>query len=226
MNVLQETGHQYLSSTALPPNNSSASSTQPRIMRNSILRRTSPMIIQGSRPSATPSVIPSLQRARNHLAGSIANVEPVSCEVPGNNCSNEKQQPDITGQIRMLGNSVEPRLPVGEVLRRIRTNEQKSAHVDEYLGKPTSASGTSKDEAFFDNAQNMERKLLNHVSLEQKEKKSSVRKEMETALQYNINQNDQDIDDEVSILKNFSRNFYFIFLGIFRSLKTRFLLKI
>ncbi|KAL4001691.1 P-loop containing NTP hydrolase pore-1 family protein [Acanthocheilonema viteae] len=189
VNVLQETGHQYLPSAAL--------NAHPRIIRNSVLRRTSPVSVQGSRPGAiTTRMIPSLQRARSHLAGSIAGIKPISCpEISGNNCGNEKRELDTAGQIRVLGNSVESRLPVGEVLRRIRINEQKPAHADEYRRRSIGGSGTSKDEVSLDNSRNTERKLLSHV-LEQKEKKSSVRKEMETALKYRITQNDQDIDDE------------------------------
>uniref|UniRef100_A0A0R3RFZ8 AAA_34 domain-containing protein n=1 Tax=Elaeophora elaphi TaxID=1147741 RepID=A0A0R3RFZ8_9BILA len=193
VNVLQETGHQYLPSAALRPNNTSVSNPQSRI---SVLRRTSPVTVQGSRPSVTTTrVIPNLQRARSSLAGSIASIKPISCEVSGNNCNNEKRQLDAAGRIRLLGNSVEPRLPVGEVLRRIRMSEQKPSLVDEYRGRTTDSSGTSKDEVFLDNSRGTERQILNHV-LEQKEKKKSVRNEMETAMQYRITQNDQDIDDE------------------------------
>ncbi|EFO21446.2 hypothetical protein LOAG_07043 [Loa loa] len=196
VNVLQETGHQYLPSAALRPNSISASNTQPRIIRNSVLRRTSPVTVQGSRPTAaTTRVVPNLQRARSHLAGSIATMKPNASDASKNNCNNEKRQFDATSRIRVLGNSIEPRLPVGEVLRRIRVTEQKPSHADECRGRTAGGSGTSKDEVFFDNSRTNERKLLNHV-LEQKERKSSVRNEMETAMQYRINQNDQDIDDE------------------------------
>uniref|UniRef100_A0A1I8EFT4 Uncharacterized protein n=1 Tax=Wuchereria bancrofti TaxID=6293 RepID=A0A1I8EFT4_WUCBA len=186
VNILQETGHQYLPSAALQPNITSASNAQARIIRNSILRRTSPVTVQGPRSTVTTArVIPNLQRARSHLTGSIASMKPISPSTSGNNCNNGKRQLDATGRIRMLGNLVEPRLPVGEVLRRIRVNERKLSHSDEYRG-----SGTSKDEVFFDNSSTMERKLL-----DQKEKKS-VRNEMETALQCRFTQNEQEIDDE------------------------------
>lgn len=236
MNLVQERGHQYLPSAALRLNSTSTSNTQPRIIRNSVLRRKSPVIVQGSRTGTTTAhVIPNLQKARCHLAGSIASIKPLSCDVSRNNC-NEKRQPDTTGKIRVLENLVEPRLPVGELLRRFRMNEQKPVQSNEYRGR--AASGTSKDEVFFENPRNAERKVVNHV-LEQKEKKSSVRKEMEIALQYRITENDQDIDDEVYLsyppnvtifflLEIFFKNsFYFVSdFSKFGKGETAFLLKI
>ncbi|VDK85282.1 unnamed protein product [Onchocerca ochengi] len=190
VNILQETGHQYLPSAALRPNNTFTANAQPRIIRNSILRRTSPVTVQGSRTVTTVArVMPNLQRARSHLAGSIANLKSVSSETSGNNCNDDKRQLDATGRIHIFGNSVEPRLPVGEVLRRIRIADQKLSHADGRHGRTTNDNGTSKDEVFFD-SRITERKLSNQ------EKKSSVRNEMETALQYRIPENVQDIDDE------------------------------
>lgn len=212
---MQETGHQYLPSGALRPNNTSASNAQPRIIRNSVLRRTSPVTVQGSRPTPiTARVIPNLQRARNSLAGSIASMKPMSSEASGNNCNNEKRQLDTTGRIRVLGNSVESRLPVGEVLRRIRMTEQKPSHSNEYRGRAAGGSGTSKDEVLSDNSRTTERKLLNQV-LEQKERKSSVRNEMEAALQYRVTQNDQDIDDEVQLLLLSDTTIFFAIFKLF-----------
>lgn len=192
VNILRETGHQYSPSGALQPNSASTLNAQPRIIRNSVLRRTSPI----SRPTVTTvRVIPNLQKARSSLAGSIASLKPVSSDVSQNNCNNEKY-PDAAGRVRVLENSIEQRLSVGEVLRHIRITEQKASHGDRYSGKATGANGASKDEVFFDNSRAAERKLLSQV-LEQKEKKLSVRNEMEAAIEHR-NQNDQDIDDEVS----------------------------
>ncbi|KAM3724205.1 Protein strawberry notch [Dirofilaria immitis] len=197
VNILQETGHQYLPSAALRPKNTSAQNAQPRIIRNSVLRRTLPATVQSSHNTiAVTRMMPNLQKARSHLAGSIASMKPMSSEtsLSGNNCNDDKRKLDGAGRVHAFGNSVEPRLPVGEVLRRIRMTEQKLSHIDGYHGRATNGSGTSKDEVFFDNSRITERKLSNQT-LEQKEKKS-VRNEMEAALQYRIPQSDHDIDDE------------------------------
>uniref|UniRef100_A0A915PC79 Uncharacterized protein n=1 Tax=Setaria digitata TaxID=48799 RepID=A0A915PC79_9BILA len=196
VNVLQETGHQYLPSPALRPNTTSVLHAQPRIIRNSVLRRTSPVTVQGAHTATVATrVVPNLQRARTHLAGSIANLKSLPSETQGHNDSVEKLQLDVAGRIRVFGNSVESRLPVGEVLRRIRMTEQKPSQVDGCRGRAAGSSGTSKDEVFFDSSRVMERKSLNQI-LEQKEKKSSIRNEMEAALQYRSSHSDQDIDDE------------------------------
>ncbi|VDN07010.1 unnamed protein product [Thelazia callipaeda] len=194
VNVL-ETECQFQSLAPLQPNTVSVPYGQPRIVRSAVLRRTSPVTIQGTRPPAiirTPSrAVSNLQQSRNNLSATVANISSASSETAVNNVD-EKQQPDIISNIRVQENLTKPPSPVRDILRRVRINDQKFSEGRQR--SVTANSSTSKAEV-PDSSYIKERKLMNQ-GFEQKDKKASVRNEMEAALKSRSTQNDQDVDED------------------------------
>lgn len=144
----------------------------------------------------------NLQAARNHLAGSIASVKPSEPARMNAGGDLPTKVGDGNGRIRGAADSTDSRLPVGEVLRRIRMNEQRPLYADGINRAPgspkvTSSNGSSRNELFFDSSSLPERKLL--TQMRELKDRRPAKNEMETALHFRNSHNDQDIDDEVRI---------------------------
>ncbi|VDK46745.1 unnamed protein product, partial [Gongylonema pulchrum] len=185
VNTYHHVGQQYLPSPSLQYcNRPAVFQAQPRLAQSQVVRRNPPISVS--------RVSPNLQAMRSQIGAPLDHAQrPVSAGLIDRN---GQVWPSATAAVSAATNGA--RLSMNEVLHRIRTTGQKPAAGEAArAGAPAgNANLSSRSELFFDSSFLPERKILNMFTLKDKR---IVKNEMEAALQF---QNDQDIDDEVSML--------------------------